>query len=127
MMNLSAERRCKIYWILVANARRLKMGKMLLRKHHNYLDSLVKEWTTELTKVNAELKQEMEERNRAEAALLKANADAEVAGRELIEVNIQLEEVISKANEMGVQAEIASIAKSQFLVNMSHEIPAILI
>jgi PAS domain S-box-containing protein len=41
---------------------------------------------------------------------------------ELIETNRQLEEAISKANEMAIQAEMASIAKSEFLANMSHEI-----
>ena len=41
---------------------------------------------------------------------------------ELKNVNEQLEQAIEKANEMAVEAEIASMAKSEFLANMSHEI-----
>ncbi|MBW2609780.1 MAG: hypothetical protein JRC68_05485 [Deltaproteobacteria bacterium] len=59
---------------------------------------------------------------RADEALVKARADAEIASRELIELNKQLEDAIAKTNEMTVQAEIATIAKSHFLANMSHEI-----
>jgi PAS domain S-box-containing protein len=44
------------------------------------------------------------------------------AEEELREVNRQLEEASARANEMAVQAEMASIAKSEFLANMSHEI-----
>jgi PAS domain S-box-containing protein len=40
----------------------------------------------------------------------------------LLETNIQLEEAISRANQMAVQAESANKAKSEFLANMSHEI-----
>ncbi|MEW6259889.1 MAG: PAS domain S-box protein [Thermodesulfobacteriota bacterium] len=41
---------------------------------------------------------------------------------ELLDTNRQLEAAINRANEMAVQAEIASMAKSEFLANMSHEI-----
>jgi two-component system, sensor histidine kinase and response regulator len=41
---------------------------------------------------------------------------------DLAETNRQLETAVARANEMAVQAEIASIAKSEFLANMSHEI-----
>jgi PAS domain S-box-containing protein len=40
----------------------------------------------------------------------------------LLETNRQIEEAIARANDMAVQAEMASIAKSEFLANMSHEI-----
>jgi two-component system sensor histidine kinase/response regulator len=41
---------------------------------------------------------------------------------ELRETNDQLETAIERANQMAVQAELASLAKSEFLANMSHEI-----
>jgi two-component system, sensor histidine kinase and response regulator len=41
---------------------------------------------------------------------------------ELRETNDQLEIAIERANQMAVQAELASLAKSEFLANMSHEI-----
>ena len=41
---------------------------------------------------------------------------------ELHDTNDQLEAAIARANEMAVESEIASMAKSQFLANMSHEI-----
>ena len=44
------------------------------------------------------------------------------ADTELEQVNQQLEEAIERANEMAVAAEMASIAKSEFLAKMSHEI-----
>jgi len=41
---------------------------------------------------------------------------------DLQESNDQLESAIERANQMAVQAELASMAKSEFLANMSHEI-----
>ncbi len=40
----------------------------------------------------------------------------------LLETNRHLEEATVRANDMAVQAELASSAKSEFLANMSHEI-----
>jgi len=45
-----------------------------------------------------------------------------LAEMELKEINEQLEEAIITANQMAVEAETASMAKSAFLANMSHEI-----
>ncbi|MEA3359582.1 MAG: GAF domain-containing protein, partial [Thermodesulfobacteriota bacterium] len=41
---------------------------------------------------------------------------------ELKETNTQLENAITKANQLAIEAESASIAKSRFLATMSHEI-----
>ena len=40
----------------------------------------------------------------------------------LLETNLALEAATAHANEMALQAELASMAKSEFLANMSHEI-----
>ena len=44
------------------------------------------------------------------------------AASDLLEMNEQLEHATALANEMAIQAELASAAKSAFLANMSHEI-----
>lgn len=41
---------------------------------------------------------------------------------ELRQTNIELEQTTVHANEMAIEAELASMAKSEFLANMSHEI-----
>jgi two-component system sensor histidine kinase/response regulator len=54
--------------------------------------------------------------------LLRDITERKRAEEELRETNRQLETATARANEMAVQAEMASIAKSEFLANMSHEI-----
>ncbi len=51
-----------------------------------------------------------------------AEAFAQSAQSQLEDANVQLEMAIGRANGLAVQAEMASIAKSQFLASMSHEI-----
>lgn len=54
--------------------------------------------------------------------LVEARSQSEVANRELATTNTQLEHAISRANQMALQAELSSAAKTEFLANMSHEI-----
>jgi two-component system sensor histidine kinase/response regulator len=54
--------------------------------------------------------------------IVRACEKAEKISTELAETNIQLEEMIVKANKMAQQAFAACQAKSEFLANMSHEI-----
>jgi PAS domain S-box-containing protein len=62
------------------------------------------------------------ERKQAEEALQTAKMETETANRALVNINAQLEQAISRANKMAMEAEAANIAKSEFLANMSHEI-----
>ena len=48
--------------------------------------------------------------------------DRKRAEAELRESNLHLEQAMSRANQMAMQAEAANVAKSEFLANMSHEI-----
>ena len=82
----------------------------------------IEEKTVELERMNQLLTKDIDERKRMEVALRKAKADGEAMNHELLRVNRQLEEAITKANEMTRKAEAANIAKSEFLANMSHEI-----
>lgn len=62
------------------------------------------------------------ERDRSEKALQEAKSVAENANRELVQLNQELEEAFEKAREMARQAQVANMAKNQFLANISHEI-----
>lgn len=62
------------------------------------------------------------ERNRAEEVLLEAKKSADAAKQEMESINLQLEQTIERANQMALQAEMANVAKSEFLASMSHEI-----
>ncbi len=55
-------------------------------------------------------------------AVVRDITDRKRAEAELLETNRHLEAATAQANEMAVQAEMASAAKSEFLANMSHEI-----
>lgn len=55
-------------------------------------------------------------------ALKQSKKELEKANEELFRLTEDLEEAISHANKMAVEAEIATITKSGFLASMSHEI-----
>jgi len=57
-----------------------------------------------------------------EEALRNAVIDTETENRELIEINKQLEEVITTTKELSKKADVANRAKGEFLASMSHEI-----
>ncbi|MDZ4860337.1 MAG: PAS domain S-box protein [Candidatus Hydrogenedentes bacterium] len=55
------------------------------------------------------------ERKRSEQQL-------ETSARAMEAANLQLEEAIGQANQLALEAQVASVAKSDFVANMSHEI-----
>ncbi|MBW1799531.1 MAG: PAS domain S-box protein [Deltaproteobacteria bacterium] len=54
------------------------------------------------------------DRKKGEDDLLRSKSEAEAMNLDLEEVNRQLEAAIERANEMATEAEIASMAKSEF-------------
>ncbi len=54
--------------------------------------------------------------------LVRNITEQKYAQQQLEETNLRLEQALVQANEMALQAELASRAKSEFLANMSHEI-----
>jgi len=101
----------------------LKRG-MEGEQHCQSLEEQVAQRTVELAlaQANEKLKQELDDRRRAEEELRKAKESAEATNAELESTNRQLEEAIERANQMAMMAELANLAKSDFLANMSHEI-----
>jgi signal transduction histidine kinase/AmiR/NasT family two-component response regulator/HPt (histidine-containing phosphotransfer) domain-containing protein len=62
------------------------------------------------------------EKRRTEAELRRAKEAAEAMGSELTQRNEDLNQAKEIANQMVMEAELATTAKSHFLANMSHEI-----
>ncbi len=76
-------------------------------------------WTFRL---NRRLRLALRQRERAERATATAKEAAETANRDLLAMNLQLEQAIQQANVLAQKAEEAATTKSEFLANMSHEI-----
>ncbi|PTY02871.1 hypothetical protein DB347_23300 [Opitutaceae bacterium EW11] len=68
-----------------------------------------------LLETQSKMAKEIRERRKTEETLLLAKAELEAANR-------QLQDSISRANELALSAEVANQAKSAFLAVMSHEI-----
>ncbi len=79
------------------------------------LEARVQERTAELSILNANLKTEIVERRRTEEALHAALTQLESSNR-------QLQDAITRANDLVKQSRLANTAKSEFLARMSHEI-----
>jgi PAS domain S-box-containing protein len=66
--------------------------------------------------------EEITERKRAEDELIASKQEVDQVNLELKELTNNLEDALARANEIAVQAELATVLKSEFLSNMSHEI-----
>ncbi len=97
-----------------------------LREAQDNLEVRVKARTEELEKMNSSLQQEIVEHKRIEEDLAQHQTQmeqlVEERTKELNMSNEHLEKAIEKANQLAMEAQVASIAKSEFLANMSHEI-----
>ncbi|MFH1075788.1 MAG: ATP-binding protein [Pseudomonadota bacterium] len=82
--------------------------------------------TVELGKANRQLLSEIEDRKRAQEETRNLNEGLEQLVQErtaeIESVNIQLEKAIERAHGLAQEAEMAGIAKGDFLARMSHEI-----
>ncbi|MFT3783306.1 MAG: ATP-binding protein [Nibricoccus sp.] len=78
-------------------------------------ESLLQSSGQVLLETQGKMAREIRERRKTEETLLLAKAELE-------QTNYQLQESISRANELALSAEVANQAKSAFLAVMSHEI-----
>lgn len=76
----------------------------------------------ELVGMNNDLRNQAQELNQGRKVAFSMMEDAEMAQRELEEVNRRLNEVIEEARASAQEADFANRAKSDFLATMSHEI-----
>jgi PAS domain S-box-containing protein len=70
-----------------------------LQRAHNELEKRVEKRTIELAKANDKLRQEVEERKRAEGALRKRESDLEAKSNDLAEVNAALKVLLKQVRE----------------------------
>ncbi len=82
---------------------------------------LIKE-IRERSVIEKQLNKNMLELEQSQQATLNMMTDIECARKEAEDVNKELIKTTSRANDMAAQAQMANVAKSQFLATMSHEI-----
>jgi signal transduction histidine kinase/CheY-like chemotaxis protein/HPt (histidine-containing phosphotransfer) domain-containing protein len=102
----------------------------------NVLNEQLSRETANLKRAEAKLKKEIRERSviekqlnknmleleQSQQATLNMMTGIECARKEAEDANKELMKTTSRANDMAAQAEMANVAKSQFLATMSHEI-----
>jgi len=107
--HILAEYRSK--WQFVQQRRELEEQLERVRRS----ESLLQSSGQVLLETQGKMAREIRERRKTEETLLLAKAELE-------QTNYQLQESISRANELALSAEVANQAKSAFLAVMSHEI-----
>ena len=102
----------------------------------NVLNEQLSKETANLKRIEGKLKKEIRERSviekqlnknmleleQSQQATLNMMTDIECARKEAEDTNKELIKTTSRANDMATQAQMANVAKSQFLATMSHEI-----
>lgn len=82
--------------VILRDVSALKRAENELKRYHDHLEDRVNERTSELAKINMQLKQEVEERKRAEKALKKREVELKAQSHHLEEVNTALKVLLKQ-------------------------------
>jgi PAS domain S-box-containing protein len=82
--------------VILRDVSALKRAEEELKKYHDHLEEMVDGRTSELAKINMQLKQEVEERKRAEKALKKREVELKAQSHHLEEVNTALKVLLKQ-------------------------------
>jgi PAS domain S-box-containing protein len=82
--------------VILRDVSALKQAEEELKKYHDRLEDMVNDRTSELAKINMQLKQEVEERKRAEKALKKREVELKAQSHHLEEVNTALKVLLKQ-------------------------------
>jgi PAS domain S-box-containing protein len=85
--------------VILRNISAQKRAENELKKYRDHLEEMVEERTAELAKTNTQLKQEVEERKRAEKTLRKREVELKAQSHHLEEVNTALKVLLKQREE----------------------------